>query len=128
VPTLAGLKHLHKTVPNSTAPTRMRSAVGVEHSTPNTCASGCIVPRANVRYGLEVGRLTGRLASRVSPRHACRRLSRRPRNGVLDMAHEPLTRGAGPRYVRGHRGVSVIALQSVAFGADPRCVPAGEAV
>ena len=51
-----------------------------------------------------------------------------PRNGVLVMAHEPLTRGAGPRYVRGYRGVLVIAHQSVAFGASPRCVPAGEAV
>ena len=61
-------------------------------------------------------------------RHARRRLSRRPRNGVLVMAHEPLTRSGGPRYVEEHRGVLVVALQSVAFGASPRRVPAGEAV
>ena len=110
------------------APARMRSAVGVEHSTPNTRASGCIVPQATVHCGLEVGRLTGRLASSVPPRHVRRRVSRRPRNGVLVMAHEPLTRSGGPRYVKEHRGVLVVALQSVAFGASPRRVPAGEAV
>ena len=103
-------------------------AVGVEHSTPNTCASGCIVPQAIVHCGLEVGRLTGRLASSVPPRHVRRRVSRGPRNGVLVMAHEPLTRSGGPRYVKEHRGVLVVALQSVAFGASPRRVPAGEAV
>ena len=75
------------------------------------------------------GRLeAGRLASSVPPRHVRRRVSRRPRNGVLVMAHEPLTRSGGPRYVKEHRGVLVVALQSVAFGASPRCVPAGEAV
>ena len=80
-----------------------------------------------------MGRLTGRLASKVA---AATRAQvgvvqagvTGPRNGVLVMAHEPLTRGAGPRYVGGYRGVLVIALQSVAFGASPRRVPAGEAV
>ena len=100
----------------------MRSTVGVEHPPPHACTSGCIVPLVNVHYGLEVGRLTGRLASKMAAATRAQAGGTGSKNGVLVMAHEPLTRGAGPRYVRGHRGVLVIALQSVAFGADPRCV------
>ena len=90
---------------------RVRSSVGdgVPHP-PHPRAGGCIVPLASVRYELGVGRLTGKLASKVAAATRAQAGVSGPRNGVLVMAHEPLTWGAGPRCVRRHRGVLVMAF------------------
>ena len=103
----------------------MRSAVGVEHYTPTHVHEWLY--RATGKCALWArGGATHRQVGLESPAAARAQAGvsqagvSGPRDGVLVMAHEPLTRGAGPRCVRGHRGVLVIALQSVAFGAGPR--------
>ena len=61
----------------------MRSSVGVEHPTAHPRTGGCIVPLANVRYGLEVGQLTGRLASKFAAATRAQAGVLEPMNGVL---------------------------------------------